>query len=50
MLCLLSSIINFVPPDFFCDIVPHSQTYKCNKSLYMNYICNGITLSLMEEL
>jgi hypothetical protein len=41
---------NFVPRDFFGDIVPRLQTYKSNKPSHMNYIRNEITSNLMEEL
>jgi hypothetical protein len=43
------NLSNFMPRDFFCDIVPHSQTYEGNKPLHMNYR-DGIASSLIEEL
>jgi len=39
-----------MPRDFFCDIVPHSQTYEGNKPLHMDYIRDRIASSLIEEL
>ena len=42
--------LDFVPLDFLCDVIPWSQIYGGNKTLYMDYVQNGITSSLMGEL
>jgi len=40
---------NCVPHYIFCDVIPCSQKYEGNKPLQMNYIHDGIALSLMEQ-
>jgi hypothetical protein len=39
---------NFIPDDFLPNVVPRSQNQGIQKPSQMDYVCDGITNSLMR--